>query len=54
MSRGITVSQTGINKRTRGLVQLWFDMVDWRSGNIGRDQSGVSQSIEGHTKKTER
>jgi hypothetical protein len=47
LSRGIT----GINKMTRGLVQLWFDMVDWRSANIGRDQSGASQSIEGHTRK---
>jgi hypothetical protein len=47
LSRGIA----GINERTRGLAQRWFDMVDWRSANIGSAQSEASRSIEGHTKK---
>ena len=54
LSRGIA----GIDERARGLAQRWFDMVDWkhthwRSANVGSAQSGVSRSIEGHTKKLE-
>jgi hypothetical protein len=49
LSRGIA----GIDERTRGLAQRWFDMVDWRSANLGSAQSGASRSIEGHTKKLE-
>ena len=45
-SRGIA----GIVERTRGLAQRWFDMVDWRSANVGSAHSGVNRSIEGHTK----
>jgi len=30
LSRGIG----GINDRTRGLTQRWFDMVDWRSAHM--------------------
>jgi hypothetical protein len=47
LSRGIA----GINEMKRGLAQRWFDMVDWRSANVGSAQSGASRSIEGHTKK---
>jgi hypothetical protein len=46
LSRGIA----GIVERTRGLAQRWFDMVDWRSANVGSAHSGVNRSIEGHTK----
>jgi hypothetical protein len=49
LSRGIA----GIDERTRGLAQRWFDMVDWRSANVGSAQSGDSRSIESHTKKLE-
>jgi hypothetical protein len=49
LSRGIP----GIDERIRGLAQRWFDMVDWKSANVGSAQSGVSRSIEGHTKKLE-
>ena len=31
----------------------WFNMVDWRSANVGSDQSGVRRSIEGYRKKLE-
>jgi hypothetical protein len=49
LSRGIA----GIDERTRGLAQRWFYMVDWRSANVGSAKSGVSRSIEGHTRKLE-
>ena len=49
MSRGIA----GIDERTRGLAQRWFDIVDWRLAYVGSDQSGVSHIIEGHSKKLE-
>ena len=49
VSRGIG----GIDERTRGLTQLWFDMVDWRSTQVGRARLGVSQSIEGYARKLE-
>ena len=45
LSRGIG----GINDRTRGLTQRWFDMVDWRSAHVGNTRLGVSRSIEGYT-----
>jgi len=43
VSRGIG----GIDERTRGLTQRWFDMVDWRSAHVGSARLGVSRSIEG-------
>ncbi len=49
MSRGIG----GIDERTRGLTHWWFDMVDWRSAQVGSDRLGVSRSIEGYTRKLE-
>ena len=49
LSRGIG----GIDERTRGLTQRWFDMVDWRSANVSRARLGVSRSIEGYTQKLE-
>jgi hypothetical protein len=49
LSRGTA----GIAERTRGLVQRWFDMVDWRSANVGSVQLGDSRGIESHTKKLE-
>ena len=45
LSRGIG----GIDDRTRGLTQRWFDMVDWRSAHVGNTRLGVSRSIEGYT-----
>ena len=36
-----------------GKAGRWFDMLDWRSANVGRDQWGVTRSIEGYTKKLE-
>jgi hypothetical protein len=38
----------GIDERTRGLTQRWFDMVDWRSANVGSAQLEVSRGIEGY------
>jgi hypothetical protein len=49
LSRGIG----GIDERTRGLTQRWFDMVDWRSAHVGSARLGVSRSIEGYTQKLE-
>jgi hypothetical protein len=49
LSRGIG----GINDRTRGLTEWWFDMVDWRSAHVSNTRLGVSQSIEGYTKTLE-
>jgi hypothetical protein len=49
VSRGIG----GIDERTRGLTQRWFDMVDWRSAQVGSARLGVSRSIEGYTRKLE-
>jgi len=49
LSRGIG----GIDERTRGLIQRWFDMVDWRSAHVGSARLGVSQSIEDYTQKLE-
>ena len=49
VSRGIG----GIDERTRGLTQRWFDMVDWRSVQVGSARSGVSRSIEGYARKLE-
>ena len=49
LSRGIW----GIDERTRGLTQRWFDMVDWRSAHVGSTRLGVSRSIEGYTQKLE-
>jgi len=49
LSRGIG----GIDDRTRGLTQRWFDMVDWRSAHVGNTRLGVSRSIEGYTKTIE-
>jgi len=43
----------GIDERTRGLTQRWFDMVDWRSAHVGSDRLGVSRSIEGYARKLE-
>ena len=43
----------GIDDRTRGLTQRWFDMVDWRSVHVGNTRLGVSRSIEGYTKTLE-
>ena len=37
LSRGIG----GIDERTRGLTQWWFDMVDWRSAQVGSASLGV-------------
>jgi hypothetical protein len=41
----------GIGERTRGLTQRWFDMVDWRSAQVGSARLGVSRSIEGYARK---
>ena len=41
----------GIDDRTRGLTQRWFDMVDWRSAHVGSARLGISRSIEGYTRK---
>jgi hypothetical protein len=49
VSRGIG----GIDERTRGLTQRWFDMVDWRSAQAGSARLGVSRSIEGYARKLE-
>jgi hypothetical protein len=49
VSRGIG----GIDERTRGLTQRWFDMVDWRSAQVGIARLGVSRSIEGYARKLE-
>lgn len=49
LSRGIR----GIDERTRGLTQRWFDMVDWRSAQVGNAKLGVSRSIEGYAKTVE-
>jgi hypothetical protein len=49
VSRGIG----GIDERTRGLTQRWFDMVDWRSAHVGKARLGVSRSIEGYARKLE-
>ncbi len=49
LSRGIR----GIDERTRGLTQRWFDMVDWRSASVGNAKLGVSRSIEGYAKTVE-
>jgi len=49
LSRGIG----GIDDRTRGLTQRWFDMVDWRSAHVGNTRLGVSRSVEGYTKTLE-
>jgi hypothetical protein len=47
VSRGIG----GIDERMRGLTQRWFDMVDWRSAQVGSARLGVSRSIEGYARK---
>jgi hypothetical protein len=49
LSRGIG----GIDERTRGLTQRWFDMVDWRSAHVGSARLGASRSIEGYAQKLE-
>ena len=49
LSRGIG----GIDERTRGLTQRWFDMVDWRSAQVRSARLGVSLSIEGYAKTLE-
>jgi hypothetical protein len=49
LSRGIG----GIDERTRGLTQRWFDMVDWRSAHVGIARLGISRIIEGYTRKLE-
>jgi hypothetical protein len=49
LSRGIG----GIDERTRGLSQRWFDMVDWRSAHVCSARLGISRSIEGYTRKLE-
>jgi hypothetical protein len=49
VSRGIG----GIDERTRWLTQRWFDMVDWRSAQVGSARLGVSRSIEGYARKLE-
>ena len=49
VSRGIG----GIDERTRGLTHRWFDMVDWRSAQVGIARLGVSRSIEGYARKLE-
>jgi hypothetical protein len=41
VSRGIG----GIDERTRGLTQRWFDVVDWRSAHVGSARLGVSWSM---------
>jgi len=46
VSRGIG----GIDERTRWLTQRWFDMVDWRSAQVGR----ASEIIEGAMSRRER
>jgi hypothetical protein len=49
LSRGVG----GIDERTRGLTQRWFDMVDWRSAHVGNARLVVSRSIEGYAQKLE-
>jgi hypothetical protein len=49
VSRGIG----GIDERTRGATQRWFDMVDWRSAHVGSARLAVSRSIEGYARKLE-
>ena len=49
LSRGIG----GIDERTRGFTQRWFDMVDWRSAHVGSAILGVSRIIEGYAQKLE-
>ncbi len=49
LSRGIW----GINERTRGLTQRWFDIVDWRSVHVGSTRLGASRSIGSYTQKLE-
>ena len=47
LSRGVG----GIDERTRGLTQRWFDMVDWRSAHVGNARLGVSRSITGYAQQ---
>ena len=49
LSRGIG----GIDERTRGLTQRWFDLVDWRSAHVGNARLGVSRSIAGYAQQLE-
>ena len=49
LSRGIG----GIDERTRGLTQRWFDMVDWRAAHVGSAKQGIRRSVEGHMHKLE-
>jgi hypothetical protein len=49
VSRGIG----GIDERTRGFTQRWFDMVDWRSAQVGSARLGGAcraalQNCAGH------
>ena len=49
LSRGIG----GIDERTRGLTQRWFDMVDWRAAHVGSAKQGIRRSVEGYMHKLE-
>jgi hypothetical protein len=44
LSRGMS-DMSEIDERTRGITQRWFDMVDWRSANVGSAQLEVSRDI---------
>lgn len=41
LSRGVR----GIDERTRGPTQRWFDMADWRSAHVGSAKLGLSRGI---------
>ena len=41
----------GIDERTRGRTQRWFDMVDWT--HVGSVRLGISRSIEAYAQKLE-
>jgi hypothetical protein len=49
LSRGIG----GIDERTRGLTQRWFDMVDWRAEHVGSAKQGIRRRVESYMHKLE-
>ena len=35
----------GVDEKTRGTVQRWLDMVDWRAASVGQSERGMKQSV---------
>ena len=41
----LTRDVTGVNEKTRGTVQRWLDMVDWRAAQIGSASENRKRSV---------